>query len=111
MSTALVFYTNGTEDIEVTATVDVLDRGGVKITKAAVTEDGSKVKIRIGSEKHPTVTDHYIEWISIDTKEGIQRKDLSPESEPEAVFFLGEDDELINAYAYCNLHGLWKTEL
>ena len=76
-----------------------------------VTEDGSKVKIRIGSEKHPMVTDHYIEWISIDAKEGIQRKDLSPESEPEAVFFLGEDDELINAYAYCNLHGLWKTEL
>ena len=32
MSTALVFYTNGTEDIEVTATVDVLDRGGVKIS-------------------------------------------------------------------------------
>ena len=65
MSTALVFYTNGTEDIEVTATVDVLDRGGVKITKAAVTEDGSKtVTLAHGSvvttEKHINdITDTY----------------------------------------------------
>lgn len=42
MKKALVVYTNGTEDIEVTATVDVLHRGGVKIVKAAVTDDTSR---------------------------------------------------------------------
>lgn len=76
-----------------------------------ITENGNQVKIIVGAVNHPMISEHYIEWISIDTKEGIQRKDLSPESEPEAVFYLSEDDELIAAYAYCNLHGLWKKEV
>lgn len=42
MKTALVIYANGSEDIEVTASADVLNRGGVKVTRAAVNNDGSK---------------------------------------------------------------------
>ena len=40
MKTALVVYADGTEDIEVTATADVLARGGVKVTRAAVNTTG-----------------------------------------------------------------------
>ena len=43
MKTALILYTNGTEDIEVTAALDVLHRGGVKITTAAVTDESSRM--------------------------------------------------------------------
>lgn len=65
MSSALIVYTNGTEDIEVTASLDVLDRGGVKITTAAVTEDDSlTVTLAHGTavtaQKHiSTITDTY----------------------------------------------------
>ena len=36
--------------------------------------------------------------------------DLAPEEAPEAAFALAEGDEVVAAYDYCNLHGLWKAE-
>ena len=41
MATALVIYANGSEDMEVTASADVLNRGGVKVCRAALTDDNS----------------------------------------------------------------------
>ena len=37
-------------------------------------------------------------------------KVIQPGQAPEAVFQL-ERETPVAAYAYCNLHGLWKTEL
>lgn len=71
-----------------------------------ITIDGNKVTVVVGSVIHPMEEKHYIEFIEIETKNGVQRKNLKPGDEPKAVFIL-EDDELINAYAYCNLHGMW----
>lgn len=42
MKTALLIYANGSEDLEITAAADVLSRGGVAVTRAALTADGSK---------------------------------------------------------------------
>jgi superoxide reductase len=68
--------------------------------------DDNKVIVTVGSVEHPMVDNHYIEFIEIETKNGIQRKNLKPGDQPKAVFVL-ENDEFINAYAYCNLHGMW----
>ena len=38
------------------------------------------------------------------------RKALKPGDKPVAVFALTEGDEVVAAYEYCNLHGLWKSE-
>ena len=76
-----------------------------------VTVDGQKVLVRVGSVDHPMLDEHYIEWICLQTKQGNQRKAIKPGDAPEACFMLCEGDEVIAAYAYCNLHGLWKTEL
>ena len=54
--------------------------------------------------------EHFIEWIALETKQGNQRKVLSAGMKPEAVFALAPGDEAVAAYAYCNLHGLWKAE-
>lgn len=70
--------------------------------------ENNRVTVTVGSELHPMVPEHFIEWIYIETAAGGQRKNLQAGEPPEAVFVL-EDDELIAAYAYCNLHGLWKT--
>ncbi len=67
-----------------------------------------KVYVRIGEMEHPMMDTHYIEWISIQTNKGNQRKTLKPNEKPEAVFAILEDEEVEAVYAYCNIHGLWK---
>ncbi len=71
-------------------------------------KDGT-VLVKVGSIEHPMVAEHYIEWISIQTKNGNQRKVLTPLDKPDATFYVAPDDEVIAVYAYCNLHSLWKA--
>ncbi|NLJ89095.1 MAG: desulfoferrodoxin [Epulopiscium sp.] len=73
--------------------------------------DGNKVIIEIGSAPHPMTKEHYITWVYIQTKKGGQRKELLPDQEPFVEFALTEDDVMEAAYAYCNLHGLWKASI
>ena len=67
-----------------------------------IEENGNTVTVKVGSTAHPMVPEHYIQWIYLQSAEGI---------EPKAVFALSKGDKAIAAYAYCNLHGLWKKEL
>ena len=71
--------------------------------------DGSTVTVTVGAVEHPMLDAHYIEWILLETKEGRQRKTLKPGEKPVAVFSLTAGDEVVAAYEYCNLHGLWKA--
>jgi len=75
-----------------------------------VTVDGSQVHVAIGSILHPMETAHHVQFIYLETKHGGQRKSLQAGEEPKASFCL-LDDSPIAVYEYCNLHGLWKTEL
>ena len=71
--------------------------------------EGNKVTVLVGSVEHPMIEAHYIEWICVVTKQGVQIKYLQPGEKPEASFALCEDDEFVEVYEYCNLHGLWKA--
>lgn len=71
-------------------------------------KDG-KVFVTVGSVEHPMLDNHYIEWVSIQTKLGNQRKALKPGMEPKVCFSICESDEVEAVYAYCNLHSLWKA--
>lgn len=68
------------------------------------------VHVRVGETDHPMVPAHYIEWISIQTKQGNQRKAIKPGEQPKACFALCEGDEVVAVYAYCNIHDLWKKD-
>ena len=72
--------------------------------------DGQTVTVTVGSVEHPMLEAHSILWIMLETKEGRQRKLLKPGDKPTAVFALTPGDEVVAAYEYCNLHGLWKSE-
>ena len=72
--------------------------------------DGNKVYVVVGEVEHPMTDKHYIQWISLQTKQGNQRKCLLPTDKPVACFSICDGDEVEAVYEYCNLHGLWKAE-
>lgn len=74
-----------------------------------VSRSGNLLKVSVGSVEHPMTAEHYIQWISLQTKHGNQRKMLKPNEKPVVTFALLDGDEVEAVYAYCNLHGLWKA--
>lgn len=74
-----------------------------------ISVEGNKVTVTVSSVEHPMIPEHYIEWVALETKEGNQRKPLEPGQKPEVTFAITDTDEVVAAYAYCNLHGLWRS--
>jgi len=68
------------------------------------------VEVNVGSVDHPMVDVHWIEWVQLNTDKGSYRKRLNPGEAPNVKFLLS-DEKPLAVYAYCNLHGLWKSEL
>ena len=75
-----------------------------------VTIEENIVKVEIGSVAHPMVEEHSILWVYLQTDRGGQRKCLEVGKAPVVTFALA-DEKPVAAYAYCNIHGLWKTEI
>lgn len=73
--------------------------------------EGDNVTVEVGSVLHPMIEEHFIQWIYVETLRGGTRKNLLPGEQPIASFKLSEGDELVAVYEYCNLHGLWRTNL
>ena len=66
------------------------------------------VVVKVGLVPHPMEESHYIQWIELIAGEICLRKFLSPSDKPEAEFKISPGGNL-QARAYCNLHGLWKS--
>jgi len=88
---------------------NTVEASGEKHVPAVTVEDGA-VHVMIGSVEHPMVDVHYIEWVYLQTENGGQRISLKPGQEPKVTFLLG-NEKPVAVFAYCNLHGLWMTEL
>ena len=76
----------------------------------AVTVDGDKIIVNVGSVDHPMEEKHFIQWIYVVTEDGVIARCLNPGDAPRAEIVLG-GQKPIEVYEYCNLHGLWKTAL
>ena len=101
------FTSEGSEMVELKS--NSTDAAGEKHVPV-ITVDGNKVHVVVGSVIHPMTEEHSIQFIALETKQGVQRKALLPTDQPVADFVLAEGDEVVAAYEYCNLHGLWKVE-
>ena len=71
--------------------------------------EGDEVLVNVGSVSHPMTEEHSILWVYLETDKGGQRKELSVGSSPTVSFTL-DGEKPVAVYAYCNLHGLWKSE-
>lgn len=76
-----------------------------------VSMENGAVAVAVGEVAHPMSEEHHIAWIELQTDRGVSRRILSPGQTPTAQFLLSEGERPKAVYAYCNLHGLWKTEL
>ena len=66
------------------------------------------LKVQVGSVPHPMTPEHHIAFIYVETENGGIRIDLKDKPEAEICVCT---DKPVAVYEYCNLHGLWKTEL
>lgn len=76
-----------------------------------VTNDGNIVNVVLGEVTHPMMEKHFIEIIALETNKKIHVANLSYDNEASTKFVLIDGETPTAAYAYCNIHGLWKTEL
>lgn len=74
-----------------------------------IEREDKTVKVKVGSISHPMEEKHYIEWIELIADGKVYRKFLNPGDKPEAEFEI--EAEKIESREYCNVHGLWKSEL
>ena len=88
---------------------NTVEASGEKHIPAVTVRDGL-VEVNVGSVDHPMESVHWIEWVQLVTDKGSQRKYLKPGEAPNVKFLLS-DEKPLAVYAYCNLHGLWKTDL
>lgn len=89
----------------VPGTVDAAQEKHVPVYRV----EGNQVVVNVGAVDHPMLPEHHIEWVSLQSKFGNQRKALQPGQQPKVCFALCEGDEVQAVYAYCNLHGLWES--
>ena len=88
---------------------NTVEASGEKHLPVVAVEDGA-INVNVGAVNHPMAPEHFIEWVYVQTENGGQRKALKPGDDPNVTFSLG-DDKAVAVYAYCNLHGLWMTEV
>ena len=77
----------------------------------AVTVEGDKVHVEVGSVAHPMAEEHLIEFVCLVTEKGYQVRPLTAIDAPAADFVVAEGDKAVAVYEHCNLHGLWVAEL
>lgn len=87
---------------------NTVDASGEKHVPVVTVLDGNRIKVNVGSVAHPMLPEHHISFVYVETENGGIQVNLK--DKPEAVVYVGEEKP-IAVYEYCNLHGLWKTEL
>lgn len=76
----------------------------------AIYQVNDQVEIAVGIQPHPMTAEHHIEWVVLETDKGFHVMNLAAGQTPQASFRLSSMEQLVAAYAFCNLHGLWMMD-
>ena len=89
---------------------NTVDASAEKHVPVVTKVDDCTIKVEVGSAPHPMTPEHHISFIYVETENGGMRITVKDKEKAEAVFCTCADKP-VAVYEYCNLHGLWKTEL
>lgn len=87
---------------------NTVDASGEKHVPVVSCLEECKMKVTVGSVPHPMEEAHHIAFIYVETENGGMRVNLK--DKPEALFCV-KNGKPVAVYEYCNLHGLWKTDV
>jgi superoxide reductase len=87
---------------------NTVDASGEKHVPVVTRIDDCRIRIDVGSVPHPMLPEHHIAFIYVETENGGIRVDLTDKPEAQVCTC---NSKPVAVYEYCNLHGLWKTEL
>ncbi len=87
-----------------------MDLGNEKHLPVVKRVNEGKITVEIGSVPHPMAEDHYIQWVFVEQGDQYQIKTFKPGEEPMASFSV-KSDLPVKVFEFCNLHGLWMTEI
>lgn len=87
---------------------NTVDASGEKHVPVVSCLEECKMKVTVGSVPHPMEDAHHIAFIYVATENGGMRVNLK--DKPEALFCV-KNGKPVAVYEYCNLHGLWKTDV
>ena len=87
---------------------NTVDASGEKHLPVVTVLDNNSIKVEVGSVHHPMLPELHISFVYVETENGGIQVNLK--DKPEAVVYLGEE-KAVAVYEYCNLHGLWATEV
>lgn len=79
-----------------------------------VTHTDKGLHVKVGSTAHPMMEAHHIEWIEVVAGSRTIRQYLKAGDLPEADFAMCKNccpGGKILVREYCNIHGLWQTEV
>lgn len=87
---------------------NTVDASGEKHVPVISCMEECKMKVTVGSVPHPMENAHHIAFIYVEMENGGMRVNLK--DKPEALFCV-KNGKPVAVYEYCNLHGLWKTDV
>lgn len=69
---------------------------------------GDVICVKIGEEPHPMEKSHYIDFVVLETTQGFSLKKIRDSENPITYFRINPEENVVNIYIYCNLHGLYS---
>ena len=74
-------------------------------------KDKDTLVTSVGAVVHPSMENHYIKWIMLETDKGNYFRNLKWNDVPVIEFPLIKGEKPLSIYTLCNIHGLWKAEV
>ena len=65
--------------------------------------------VKVGEVAHPMTPEHFISHIVLQTNVKVQYCQLQPGQQPQAEFALTDGEQVLQAFSFCNLHGVWSN--
>ena len=75
------------------------------------TVENGVLKVSVGEVEHPSIAAHWIPFIAVKAGDLVMRRSIKATEKPEAIFPLGDFKGEVEVYAWCNLHGMWKSTI